>query len=96
MQRLPTSIDNMSPNHPFVKTISTIPIAPGVSAHSIIAVKGDGPVESGSDGVVKYQSAHIEGAESEKVVKSGHSVQMTQEGIQEVRRILIEHAEKAP
>jgi len=92
MQRLPTSIDNMSPNHPFVKTISTIPIAPGVSAHSIIAVKGDGPVESGSDGVVKYQSAHIDGVESELVIRSGHSVQQTAPAVQELLRILQEHA----
>ncbi len=90
-QGLPTSIDNMSPGHPFVKTISTIPIAPGVAAHSIIAVQGDGPVESGSDGVVKYQSAHIEGVESELVVRSGHSVQQTAPALQEVLRILREH-----
>src|SRR2546430_865777 len=58
--RLPTAVDNMSPRNPFVKTLSVIPIDPGVDAHSIIAVKGDGPVETGDDGVVKYESAHIE------------------------------------
>jgi hypothetical protein len=43
--------------------------------------------------VVKYQSAHIDGVESEKVVfGSGHSVQEKQEAIQELRRILLEHA----
>jgi len=39
---------------PFLKTLSKLPIDPDVTAHSIIAVKGDGPVESGSDGVVRY------------------------------------------
>jgi len=96
LDRMPTSLDNMSSRNRALTTLAALPIAPGIRYNSIIAVSGDGPYEDGGDGVVKYQSAHIEGAESEKVVKSGHSVQMTQEGIQEVRRILIEHAEKAP
>ena len=95
LQRLrkpPTSLDNMRSTNPFLKTLAGLPIAPGVTAHSIIAVEGDGPVESGSDGVVCYSSAHIEGVESERVVRSGHSVQEKPEAIQEVRRILLEHA----
>jgi pimeloyl-ACP methyl ester carboxylesterase len=39
--RLPTSIDNMSPGNPFIKALSTLSVAPGVSAHSIIPVEGD-------------------------------------------------------
>ena len=58
---MPTAVDNMSPNNPFVATLSAIPVDPGVTAYSIIAVKGDGPVESGDDGVVQYKSAHING-----------------------------------
>jgi hypothetical protein len=34
-----------------------------------------GPLEEGSDGVVKYLSAHIDGVASEKIVRSGHSTQ---------------------
>ena len=67
--RLPTAVDNMSPRSPFIKTLSIIPIDPGVTAHSIIAVKGDGPIETGDDGVVKYDSAHIDGVTSEVVVR---------------------------
>ncbi len=62
------------------------------NAHSIIAVKGTGPVEAGDDGVVKYSSAHIDGVESELIVRSGHSTQATPQTIEEVRRILYEHA----
>ena len=58
-------------------------------------MRGDGPVEDGSDGVVRYQSAHIEGVESELVVRSGHSVQSNPKAVLEVRRILHEHAEEA-
>jgi len=91
--RLPTSIDNMTPGNPFLKALAGLPIAPGVAAHSIIAVTGDGPPEGQSDGVVKYSSAHIEGVESEFIVRSGHSAQGNPDVILEVRRILLEHAE---
>jgi triacylglycerol esterase/lipase EstA (alpha/beta hydrolase family) len=95
LKRLPTSLDNMTPGNPFVKALAALPIAPGVAANSIIAVKGNGPLESESDGVVRYESAHIDGVESELVVHSSHSAQALPETIQEVRRILIEHAAAA-
>jgi pimeloyl-ACP methyl ester carboxylesterase len=90
--RWPTSIDNMTPGNPFLHTLSEIPVAPGVAAHSIVAVQGDGPPEQGSDGVVRYQSAHLDAVESELVVRSGHSAQSNPTVIQEIRRILLEHA----
>jgi hypothetical protein len=89
---LPTALDNMNGSNPFVRTLSSLPIAPGVQAHSIIAVKGDGPVEGGNDGVVAYKSAHIDGVESELVVRSSHSAQGKPATIEEVRRILYENA----
>jgi hypothetical protein len=89
---IPTSIANMTPGNSFVKNLAAIPIADGVVAHSIIAVDSDGPLDEAGDGVVKYESAHIEGVESEKIVHSGHSVQGNPEAIQEIKRILIEHA----
>jgi pimeloyl-ACP methyl ester carboxylesterase len=88
---IPTSIDNMNPTNPFIQSLASIPIADGIVAHSIIAVDSDGPLEAGGDGVVKYVSAHIDGVASQKVVRSGHSVQGNPETIQEVRRILLEH-----
>jgi len=75
-----------------LRTLSSPPIANGVKIHSIISVKGDGPFEKGDDGVVRYTSAHIEGVEFELVVRSGHSCQSDQRTIEEVRRILNEHA----
>jgi hypothetical protein len=88
---MPTAIDNMDGSHPFIKTLSSLPIAPGVKAHSIVAVQGDGPPEQGDDGVVKYTSAHIDGVESELIVRDSHSTQATPETIEEVRRILYAH-----
>jgi pimeloyl-ACP methyl ester carboxylesterase len=89
---IPTALDNMDASNPFIKTLASLPIAPGVHAHSIIPVRGTGPVDNGNDGVVEYKSAHIDGVESELVVRSGHSTQATPQTIEEVRRILYEHA----
>jgi len=89
---IPTAIDNMNSNNRFIQNLASIPIWPGVVAHSIVAVEGTGPPEEGSDGVVKYTSAHIEGVASEKIVRSSHSVQGNPEAIQEIKRILLEHA----
>jgi len=91
MSQLPTSVENMSPGQPFIRTLAGIPIDPRITAHSIIAVLGEGPLTSRTDGVVSYESAHIDGVESELVVHSGHSTQGHPETIEEVRRILREH-----
>jgi hypothetical protein len=85
----------MNPNNRFIRALSEIPLADGVVAHSIIAVQGDGPIEEGDDGVVKYTSAHIDGVASEKIVRSSHSTQGHPETIQEIKRILFERL-KAP
>ncbi len=84
----------MTPGSPVMDELARIPVAPGIEVHSIIAVEGSGPVEEGDDGVVQYRSAHIDGVASEKVVHSPHSTQSNPETIEEVRRILLLHAEK--
>jgi len=93
---VPTAVDNMNPGNLFIRNLSAIPIAPGVVAYSIIAVDSDEPLDQAGDGVVKYMSAHIDGVASEKIVHSEHSVQGNPEAIQEVKRILIEHAKGLP
>jgi hypothetical protein len=90
-QGLPRSVDNMSPGNQAIKTLATLPLAPGVTAHSIVAIKGSGSPADGSDGVVSYRSAHLDAAVSEVIVRSGHSVQSQPEAIEEVRRILLQH-----
>jgi len=89
--KVPTSIDGMSPDNPVLKTLAATPLAPGVTGHSIIAVKGDGDPQRGDDGVVAYTSAHLDGMQSEFIVRSGHSCQEHPFTIEEVRRILLEH-----
>lgn len=89
---IPRSTDNMNPDSEFIKTFASIPIAPGIIAHSIIAVENpEDPQEEWDDGVVAYSSAHIDGVASEFVVHSGHSAQESPVAIEEVRRILVEN-----
>ena len=60
-------------------------------SHSIIAVLGESPVIGKTDGIVAYESAHLDGVESEKIVRSSHSCQAEPDTILEVRRILLGH-----
>jgi hypothetical protein len=94
IKNVPKSIDNMDPENSFIQILASIPISPDVTTHSIIAVKNPkDPREKWKDGVVSYNSAHIENVTSELVVHSGHSTQSDPETIEEVRRILLEHLE---
>lgn len=94
LKRSTGSVGNMSPDNEFIQELARSPIAPGVHAHSIMGVR-KGPKEDGGDGVVTYQSAHLEDVESELVVRSGHSSQSNAEVVREVHRILLEHLEEA-
>ena len=91
--RVPTSLDNMDPKSPFLRLLAATPIEPRIRAHSIIPI-GDAEVPEGADdGVVEYESAHIEGVESELLVPSPHSCQSHPRTMIELRRILSEHLE---
>lgn len=89
--KVPTSIDGMSAEKPVLKSLVELPLPPKVTGHSIIAVLPDMEIATGNDGVVEYQSAHIDGMSSEFIVRSGHSCQGHPFTIEEVRRILMEH-----
>ena len=88
---IPTSIDNLDKADPFVQAAADLPISPQVRYHSIIGQRrSEVPLISSNDGVVPYWSSHLDGAASEKVVHSGHSVQETPQAVIELKRILRE------
>jgi hypothetical protein len=91
LNRLPNSIDTLAPNDPFVREMNTLPMAKRIPCHSIIGDRGRGDTPNSSDGVVPYWSSHLDGAESEKIVPSGHGAEYSPQGIAEVLRILNEH-----
>ncbi|HQO14790.1 MAG TPA: alpha/beta fold hydrolase [Smithellaceae bacterium] len=86
------SIDNLSSHDHFVQLTADLPISSRVRYHSIIGNRNPRlPLKDSSDGVVPYSSAHLQGADSELVVSSGHSVQETPQAIIEIRRIMHLH-----
>ena len=99
LNRIPNSVDSLTPGNPFVKTINTLPTAKGVPYHSIIGDRGKGGNKDrtkpfSSDGFVPYWSSHLDGAESEFIVPTNHSAHRSPQAIEEVRRILLKHAGK--
>ncbi|PZU34419.1 MAG: hypothetical protein DI574_13390, partial [Acidovorax sp.] len=87
--RIPNSIDNLSDKDPFVRLVAGLPINPKVRYYSIMGNDTpELPLAESSDGVVPYASAHLDGAQSEKVIPSWHNVQESPQAILEIRRIL--------
>jgi pimeloyl-ACP methyl ester carboxylesterase len=85
---IPTSIDTLSPQNRFVRTMNKLPIADHIPFHSIIGDRGRGDTPNSSDGVVPYWSSHLDGAQSERIVPSGHPAHQNKQGMEEVDRIL--------
>ena len=85
-----TGIDSLSPNNQILRYYADSPIT-AVPFHSIIGNNRKAGEAGGTDGIVPYDSAHLDGARSELIVLSGHSVQERPLAIREVRRIMLEH-----
>ncbi len=84
--RLPTSISGLSPRSPVLIGLDKLPIK--APHHSIIGDRGRGDSPNGSDGVVPYRSAHLDSAQSEKIIPYGHGGYQSPEAIEELLRIL--------
>ncbi len=89
---LPTSIDELEWHSPILMRLDELGLAPTIKAHSIIADRHHPPGAGGNDGLVPYESAHLQGIASESLVASGHLCQDHSDVIREVGRILAEHA----
>jgi pimeloyl-ACP methyl ester carboxylesterase len=89
--RIMSSIEMLSSEGEFLRMVRRLPIREGVKFHSIIGQQTEGPKEKGTDGYVTYESSHLDGAESELVIRSDHSTELRPEAIAEVCRILRVH-----
>jgi pimeloyl-ACP methyl ester carboxylesterase len=90
-KEIKSSIDMLKPEDVILHTIRDLPVAKGVTLHSIIGQDRPGPKESGTDGMVPYSSSHIKGVASELVIRSDHSAEVRPACIAEVVRILRLH-----
>jgi pimeloyl-ACP methyl ester carboxylesterase len=94
---VPSSIDELRADNPYLTTMERRPIAARVTAHSIVGRIGLGPLEKSSDGVVPYSSSHVDWVASERVIPASHFCQDDPETIKELRRLLYLHlSELAP
>ena len=92
---LENGIDNLSPQSLFSAALSSSDWAPTIPVHSVMGDLWSTGRTGGGDGVVAYESAHVEGVESELVIHADHlSVHKKTPAIAEIRRILLKHLEK--
>ena len=97
LNRMPNSVDTLSPDNRFVKAINTVPPDPRIPFHSIMGDRGKGgnldrTKPYSSDGIVPYWSSHLDGAQSELIVPSNHSAHQHPQAIEGVNRILKQSA----
>ena len=93
--RITNSIDALSPKTPIFPVLVSSPRPPWVTYHNIIGMVPRqglwGKIANG-DGVVSYESAHMDDVASELIVPADHTtVHAHPLAVLEVRRILLQH-----
>ncbi|MBX7247132.1 MAG: hypothetical protein K1X53_16670 [Candidatus Sumerlaeaceae bacterium] len=90
LKEIPTGLDNLKPENGFVRLLQVQPVH--VPCHSLIGTQGlfrnGKPV---TDGVVPYWSSHLDCAQSEFWVPSGHEAHNHPMAVPEFERILKLH-----
>lgn len=94
-----TSIDSLAPDSPILPAILNAPRPPWVKLHNIVGLVPKegivGRLSAGSDGIVSYESAHLENADSETIVEADHlTVHQQPRSVLTVRNILRQHLEQ--
>jgi pimeloyl-ACP methyl ester carboxylesterase len=92
-----TSIDSLAPDSAILPVMLRSRKPPWVKYHNIVGVVSDdgwlSNLSEPGDGVVAYDSAHLDDVQSEIVVDADHGhVHQHPRSIREVRRILLEHS----
>jgi len=83
------SISSLSPHQPTLRILADLKLPPHIHTHSIIGNRGwTGPLEKSSDNIVPYTSSHIDTAESELIVPTGHGAFHHPAAMAEIIRVL--------
>ena len=94
MRMSSNSVNSLRPDNPFLAAYLNLPVRRGVPIHTIIA-QTDPTVakEEGTDGIVAYKSAYLDGVASEKIMLNAdhRSVLRDSQCVEEVWRILKLH-----
>lgn len=90
--RVKNGIDDLNPTSAFTRSLQASHWTTNTPVHSIIGDYRKAGKPNGTDTVVPYSSAHIDGEESEIIVHADHlTLHKKIPAIAEVRRILIKH-----
>jgi hypothetical protein len=90
-----SSVSGLSSSSPAIQILAKVAVDSDVPFHSIIGNRGlPGPLQESSDGVVPYNSSHLEGAQSELIVPAEHSAHTNPLAIKEIKRILYLHLQE--
>jgi pimeloyl-ACP methyl ester carboxylesterase len=84
-----TGISSLSPSAPLYKALDGAPFAPHLKFDSIIGDRGKGGGVESTDGIVGYWSSHLDGAQSELIVPTGHEAHLHPNTIADLHRILL-------
>ena len=79
----------LSPKSTLLHALDTRPIQ--ASHHTIVGDRGKGDTPNSSDGVVLYQSSHLDSAQSELIVPGPHGSFDLPQTVAEIQRILHLH-----
>ncbi len=92
--RIKTGLDNLEPENKMLQALSELKFSADANYYTICGNKNIAGVPGGTDGIVPYRSSHLDSAQSELIVQSGHSVQDNPTAIEAVRKILLQHLRK--
>src|SRR5262249_40833076 len=84
---IPNTAGELALEPPLLVGLGDLRIDRSVRSHSIIADLREPPSPGGTDGIVPYSSSHLEGVDSEVLVRGLHICLNHPAVIQEVRRI---------
>ena len=87
-----TSAQSLEPGAPMVAALDVAPYRKGVTYHSVMGDRGKGDTPNSSDGVVEYWSSRQDGAASELIVPTDHGSYKHPKAIDDLKRVLREHA----
>lgn len=88
----PPSVHGLSPSSTLLHSMDAQPIV--VPYHTIAGDRGKGDTPKSSDGVVPYESSHLDRAQSEIIVPGPHGSYGLPQTVKEVQRILRLHLKK--
>ena len=88
---IPTSVQALSPQSISVQVTSKLPIWKDEKYHSIIGIRDADKGPGSSDGIVPYESSHLDGALSEYLVHDSHTCVSNPYTIAEVKRLVLLH-----